>query len=103
MGGCLWGFGPLGKRYGVQGANDENKALLSSFTVLSLMLCAVFASAGNLLQHRAAGFVASLGHDAWFRVLAIALSGAISGFGGILCTYAFTQARNSESALIALL
>lgn len=101
LAGCLWAFGPLGKRCGVQGAVDENKAALSTVTAFAMTLMSVVACIVTLLRTTSVGCAKALGPDRCFRSFLMLAGGAVAGLGGMMCTYAFTLSQKNASAAIA--
>merc|ERR1712039_662140 len=81
---------------------EEHKAVLSTVTIFCLNLCALGSCFVDLLRNRFRSCLRSLGPNAFFRLFVIVACGIASGLGGVLCTYAFTQAKKDTSALIAL-
>eukprot|EP00929_Paragymnodinium_shiwhaense_P027990 TRINITY_DN16306_c0_g1_i2.p1 TRINITY_DN16306_c0_g1~~TRINITY_DN16306_c0_g1_i2.p1 ORF type:complete len:362 (-),score=14.40 TRINITY_DN16306_c0_g1_i2:210-1235(-) len=102
--GCLWGFGILGRRIGVQGAPDHLKPVCSVCTTLVFYCSVVTFPILNLFFADLDPVSATLQDPAWLRrVPVIAACGLVSCCGSLLSTLALAWSANVNSALIAMI
>lgn len=104
LGGLLWGFGPLGKRYSVAGAHPKLKAARSAGTYFVCSLGAIMTPVARLAFIDETERLAVLSDASWrARAPFIVLSGAASGLGGLMGTCALALASHNASALITMI
>ncbi|CAK8993768.1 unnamed protein product [Durusdinium trenchii] len=98
--GSCWGFGPLGKKIGVHGSEDHQRQAWAACTYFVYMLSTIFVPLLRVLT--AHGRREAL-EDSSFRcrLLGTVLCGLVSGFGGMLSTFAFAQEGYYSGALIS--
>jgi len=103
LSGVFWGFGPLGKRFGVEtGTRSHRVALsISTFLVYSIGTMAI-PVAGFLTtkeEHRREVFAS----EEWrSRLPFVVLCGVLSGCGGLMATYALAVAGSATACLISM-
>lgn len=104
LGGLLWGFGPLGKRYSVAGAHPKLKAARSAGTYFVCSLGAIMTPVARLAFIDETERLAVLSDASWrARAPFIVLAGAASGLGGLMGTCALALAKQNASALITMI
>mmetsp|Transcript_64579 Transcript_64579/g.154305 ORF Transcript_64579/g.154305 Transcript_64579/m.154305 type:complete len:375 (+) Transcript_64579:88-1212(+) len=105
FGGVLLAAGPLGKRYGVEGAAEDLKAARSASTTLLFNgSCLLLPLLGLLFSSQGVTSMPFL--DPLFneRVPTIMVFGILNGFGGLAATYAMALASGSDGcALISMI
>mmetsp|Transcript_120005 Transcript_120005/g.208399 ORF Transcript_120005/g.208399 Transcript_120005/m.208399 type:complete len:401 (+) Transcript_120005:124-1326(+) len=104
LGGLLWGFGPLGKRYSVAGAHPKLKAARSAGTYFVCSLGAIVTPAVRLAFIEDTERLEVLANASWrSRAPFIVLAGAASGLGGLMGTCALALANTNSTALITMI
>lgn len=104
FGGLLWGFGVLGKRLGVQGAEDKEKGVRATCTIFLYSLVSIIPSVIDALTSDRQLLMETFADSRWsHRVPGIFCCGIISGCGGLLGTLALAWSAGSSSALISVL
>lgn len=99
--GTCWGFGPLGKKIGVHGSTDDQKAEWAACTYFAYMLSTTVVPLLRVICSDATERRESLS-DASFRwlLLGTVVCGIISGCGGMLSTFAFAQENEGYSGAL---
>lgn len=103
IGGILWACGVLGKRLGVHGSPNAEKAVRASCTIFVYTLTTVIAPLVDFCFTEKR-LIDETFHDPEFvgRILGIVFCGVISGLGGLLGTIAFAWSAGINSALISM-
>lgn len=100
--GTCWGFGPLGKKMGVHQASEEQKRDWSTCTYFVYIMSTILIPMGRMLcstaEHRSNAL-----RDRHFRWLlcGTTLCGFLSGCGGLVSTFAFSQEAYFSGALVS--
>lgn len=103
LAGVLWGLGPLGKRYGAGGAEEGMRAARAACTFFVYNVASLIPVLALMAQAFLAGKLQSpLGQSWWWRAPVVLICGIISGFGGVMATYAFALAGDNDSSLLAM-
>eukprot|EP00435_Cladocopium_sp_Y103_P032950 s1087_g8.t1 len=99
--GTCWGFGPLGKKIGVHGSTDDQKAEWTACTYFVYMLSTTVVPLLRVICSDATERRESL-QDSSFRwlLLGTVVCGIISGCGGMLSTFAFAQENEGYSGAL---
>jgi len=103
LGGVLWAIAPFGKRYGVEGTNEINRAALSACTFLMYALGMFSTVLISFLWMDAAKRRATFADAEWRgRVPWVLAGGFLNSLGGLAATYAYGLATPNSSALISI-
>mmetsp|Transcript_61605 Transcript_61605/g.199478 ORF Transcript_61605/g.199478 Transcript_61605/m.199478 type:complete len:388 (+) Transcript_61605:67-1230(+) len=103
LGGFLWGFGILGKRLGVQGAQNHEKNIRATYTIFVYTLTTLIAPLIDFASTDRSLIKDTFTDEQWVRrIPVIIVCGLISGLGGVLGTIAFAWSAGVSSALISM-
>jgi len=100
--GVCWGFGPIGKKYGVHEAPKREEHAWTTCTYFIYISTTVVVPVARTLMLLPS--VAKECQDRKFRcnLLGTLVCGVISGCGGLLSTLAFAKAHKSEGAIVSM-
>jgi len=100
--GVCWGFGPIGKKYGVNGADKSEEHAWTTCTYFIYITTTVIVPIARLLMlGPSAAKECQDGKFRWY-LLGTLVCGVISGCGGLLSTLAFAKAHESEGAIVSM-